>query len=64
MKLTYKIHLINPDKVSAIDGYKKTDREDSYKLAYLYRKKHESIEDRRYITRIDSSSWTLQIIMA
>ena len=37
MKLTYKIHLINPDKVSAIDGYKKTDREDSYKLAYLYR---------------------------
>ncbi|KQB35324.1 IS110 family transposase, partial [Acidiplasma aeolicum] len=37
MKLNYKIHLINPDKISAIDGFKKTDREDSYKLAYLYR---------------------------
>ena len=37
MKLNYKIHLINPDKVSIIDGFKKTDREDSYKLAYLYR---------------------------
>ena len=28
MKLNYKIHLINPDKISAIDGFKKTDRED------------------------------------
>ncbi len=37
MKLNYKIHLINPDKISAIDGFKKTDREDSYKPAYLYR---------------------------
>ena len=37
LKLEYKIHLINPEIVSAIETFKKTDREDSYKLAYLYR---------------------------
>ena len=39
LKLNYKIHLINPAKVPEIyNNYKKTDREDSFQLADLYRK--------------------------
>ena len=38
-KLNYKIHLINPAKVPEIsNNYKKTDREDSFQLADVYRK--------------------------
>ena len=39
LKLNYKIHLINPAKVPEIyNNYKKTDREDSFQLADVYRK--------------------------
>ena len=38
LKLNYKIHLINPAKVPEIsNNYKKTDKEDSLKLAELFR---------------------------
>ena len=38
LKLNYKIHLINPAKVPDIsNNYKKTDKEDSLKLAELFR---------------------------
>ena len=38
LKLNYKIHLINPSKVPEIyNNYKKTDKEDSLKLAELFR---------------------------
>ena len=38
LKLKYKIHLINPSKVPEIsNNYKKTDKEDSLKLAELFR---------------------------
>ena len=38
IKLNYKIHLINPSKVPEIsNNYKKTDKEDSLKLAELFR---------------------------
>ena len=37
LKLNYKIHLINPSKVPEIyNNYKKTDKEDSLKLAELF----------------------------
>ena len=40
LKLNYKIHLINPSKVPEIsNNYKKTDKEDSLKLAELFRLK-------------------------
>ena len=39
LKLNYKIHLINPSKVPEIsNNYKKTDKEDSFQLADVYRK--------------------------
>ena len=39
LKLNYKIHLINPAKVPEIaNNYKKTDREDSFLLADVFRK--------------------------
>ena len=39
LKLNYKIRLINPAKVPEIaNNYKKTDREDSFQLADVYRK--------------------------
>ncbi|WP_156318775.1 MULTISPECIES: IS110 family transposase [Acidiplasma] len=39
LKLNYTIHLINPAKVPEIsNNYKKTDREDSFQLADVYRK--------------------------
>ena len=39
LKLNYKIHLINPSKVPEIyNNYKKTDREDSFLLADVFRK--------------------------
>ena len=39
LKLNYKIHLINPAKVPEIsNNYKKTDREDSFQLADVFRK--------------------------
>ena len=39
LKLKYKIHLINPSKVPAIsNNYKKTDKEDSFQLADVFRK--------------------------
>ncbi len=38
LKLNYKIHLINPSKVPEIyNNYKKTDREDSFQLADVFR---------------------------
>ena len=38
LKLNYKVHLINPSKVPEIyNNYKKTDKEDSLKLAELFR---------------------------
>ena len=38
LKLNYKLHLINPSKVPEIsNNYKKTDKEDSLKLAELFR---------------------------
>ena len=40
LKINYKIHLINPSKVPEIsNNYKKTDKEDSLKLAELFRLK-------------------------
>ena len=39
LKLNYKVHLINPAKVPEIaNNYKKTDREDSFQLADVFRK--------------------------
>ena len=39
LKLNYKIHLINPSKVPEIyNNYKKTDKEDSFQLADVFRK--------------------------
>ena len=38
LKLNYKIHLINPSKAPGIyNNYKKTDREDSFQLADVFR---------------------------
>ena len=39
LKLNYKVHLINPSKVPEIsNNYKKTDKEDSFQLADVFRK--------------------------